>query len=81
MGSVFSICLRGNEAADLHPAQATNFTSQNSLRSQDLRKIITFKDFKGFKEVEDIMQLYKFGETLGKGSFGEVKKGENIALQ
>ena len=77
MGSVFSLCLRGNGAGDLHPAPVAYDTS-TSVRSQDLKKIITFKDFKGFKEVDDIMLHYKFYDTLGKGSFGEVKKGENI---
>ncbi len=43
-----------------------------------MKRIITFKDFKGFKEVDDITLHYKFFDTLGKGSFGEVKKGENI---
>lgn len=33
-------------------------------------KILTFKDFKGFKRVENIKERYKIGRVLGEGSFG-----------
>jgi serine/threonine protein kinase len=36
-------------------------------------KILTFKDFKGFKKVENIKERYKIGRVLGEGSFGQVR--------
>ena len=40
---------------------------------QRLKKILTFKDFKGLKKVENIKERYKLGRVLGHGSFGEVR--------
>jgi len=34
---------------------------------------LTFKDFKGFKKVENIKERYKIGRVLGEGSFGQVR--------
>lgn len=42
------------------------------------RKVLSFKDFKGFKRVTDIHDHYKFFKALGKGSFGEVLSAEHI---
>lgn len=47
-------------------------------RAEAYRRVITFKDFKGFKSVTDIHEHYKFYKTLGKGSFGEVLLAEHI---
>jgi len=33
----------------------------------------SFKDFKGFKSIDNIKQRYKFGKILGEGSFGQVR--------
>jgi serine/threonine protein kinase len=33
-------------------------------------RILSFKDFKGFKKVDDIKSRYKVGKVLGQGSFG-----------
>jgi serine/threonine protein kinase len=43
--------------------------------------MITFRDFKGFKKVDDIRELYSMGAQLGKGSFGEVRKALNLKLK
>ena len=32
--------------------------------------ILNFKDFKGFKDVDNIKERYKIGKMLGSGSFG-----------
>lgn len=37
------------------------------------KKILNFKDFKGFKKVENIKERYKIGRVLGEGSFGQVR--------
>lgn len=33
-------------------------------------RIMSFKDFRGFKKIENIKQRYKIGKVLGEGSFG-----------
>ena len=47
-------------------------------KNDKYRKVISFKDFKGFKRVEDISLNYELGETLGSGSFGTVKRAKHI---
>jgi serine/threonine protein kinase len=42
------------------------------------RKILSFKDFKGFKRAKDIRNTYILYQPLGKGSFGEVRKASHI---
>jgi hypothetical protein len=32
--------------------------------------MLSFKDFKGFKKVENVKDRYKIGKILGEGSFG-----------
>ena len=42
------------------------------------RRILSFKDFKGFKRAKDIRNTYILYQPLGKGSFGEVRKATHI---
>ncbi len=42
------------------------------------RQLLSFKDFKGIKRVEDIHLHYRFIKILGKGSFGEVLLALNL---
>ena len=43
--------------------------------------MLSFKDFKGFKKSVDINTKYMLYETLGKGSFGEVRKALHVKAQ
>lgn len=52
--------------------------NHNNKRQDQYRRIITFKDFKGLQKIEDITQYYTFGDTLGTGSFGTVKRARHI---
>jgi serine/threonine protein kinase len=45
-----------------------------SLADETARKIITYKDYKGFKKIGNINEKYEFGDLLGQGSFGVVKR-------
>ena len=38
-----------------------------------LKQVLSFKDFKGFKKIDDIKKRYKIGRMLGEGSFGTVR--------
>ena len=57
--------------------QEVLYESEALKTSDSARRILSFKDFKGFKKVLDISEHYTFQETLGKGSFGEVMKAEH----
>lgn len=75
MGSIFSVCCLKNE----NNAPISPHSFNPPLRHMDsMRRIISFKDFKGFKKIDDISQYYTFFKTLGSGSFGEVKKAEHV---
>ena len=37
---------------------------------QKHQHILNFKDFKGFKKINNIKERYKIGRILGEGSFG-----------
>ena len=43
----------------------TTHTSQEKLQ-----RILNFKDFRGFKKIDNIKERYKIGRVLGEGSFG-----------
>lgn len=40
---------------------------------QKANYVLSFKDFKGLKYVENIKDRYKIGRVLGEGSFGQVR--------
>jgi serine/threonine protein kinase len=42
-----------------------------------MQKMISFRNYKGFKDVTDIKSHYKFGKKIGEGSFGCVFKCVN----
>ena len=39
---------------------------------------VTFNDLRGFRQVENIRDLYTFDEKLGAGQFGTVFRGTNL---
>jgi serine/threonine protein kinase len=45
---------------------------------EKIKKGFTIKDFKEFKKVKNIEELYRIDKFLGKGTFGEVKRAINI---
>ena len=48
-----------------------NSTIDNTMAAQEkLKRILNFKDFRGFKKIENIKDRYKIGRVLGEGSFG-----------
>jgi calcium-dependent protein kinase len=40
------------------------------MSNDKYQHILTFKDFRGFKKVQNIKERYKIGRVLGEGSFG-----------
>jgi len=40
---------------------------------QRCKHVLSFKDFKGLKYVENVKDRYKIGRVLGEGSFGQVR--------
>ena len=49
---------------------------------QRYNKVMSFKDFRGFKVVTNIKDRYKIGRIIGEGSFGQVRlclhRGANV---
>ena len=43
------------------------------MSNDKYQHILTFKDFRGFKKVQNIKERYKIGRVLGEGSFGQVR--------
>ncbi len=37
-----------------------------------INKMISFRNYKGFKQIDKIKEFYKLGDELGSGSFGSV---------
>lgn len=59
--------LKKKPSLDELMSQAT----KDSLSSeQKFLHVLNFKDFKGFKKVDNIKNRYKIGRVLGEGSFG-----------
>lgn len=62
---------------DIEVKDEIAFEDQQLKTSESIRRILSFKDFKGFKKIADITDHYRFFHPLGKGSFGEVMKAEH----
>ena len=55
----------------ISPAHENNMSKDTGLSSDyRFKKVMTFKDFRGFKKIENIKERYKIGKVLGEGSFG-----------
>lgn len=69
---------RNNRISDLEYQNSYLNSKDPKEREDAYRKLLSFKDIKGFKEIKDIHEYYKFYKTLGKGSFGEVLLAKHI---
>ena len=60
------------DLGDNNEIDNTIIEEQGNLNSsEDVgTRILSFKDFKGFKRVENIKNRYKIGRVIGNGSFG-----------
>lgn len=56
MGGLVSQCLSGEEARKQSEVSLERVPS--SQKESTARKIISFKDFKGFKKTDDIRKMY-----------------------
>lgn len=77
MGTIYSCCLRNNQDQFGQPIGMEHRPSKR-INENALKRILTFKDFKGFKKVSNIKDYYTFYGTLGQGSFGKVERAEHI---
>ncbi len=75
MGTVVSSCC--NLGANGGSSQMQYEANLNVTTVENYRRIISFKDFKGFKKIDDILEYYQLFNTLGSGSFGEVVRAEH----
>ena len=48
----------------------TSTTKDTMSSDQRYKYVLNFKDFKGFKKVQNVKDRYKIGRVLGEGSFG-----------
>ena len=44
--------------------------ANSMISNKNYKQILNFKDFRGFKKVENIKERYAIGSVLGQGSFG-----------
>lgn len=75
MGIVVSSCC--NLDSSQGSSQMQYEVNLNAKAAENYRRIISFKDFKGFKRIENISEYYELFNTLGSGSFGEVVRAEH----
>lgn len=69
---------RNNRFSDLEFSYSYLNSKDPKVREDAYRKLLSFKDIKGFKAITDIHEHYRFYKTLGKGSFGEVLLAKHI---
>ena len=69
---------RNNRISDLEFRNSYLNCKDPRVREEAYRKLLSFKDVKGFKVIKDIHEHYQFYKTLGKGSFGEVLLAKHI---
>ena len=51
---------------------------QLSPDNSGVKRMITFKNFKGFKHITNILDFYSSSKELGSGSFGTVNLASNL---
>jgi hypothetical protein len=71
-----------DEMVSSHKDQSQNLNDEESVETPKrtnsdvwpvFRKTLSFKEYKGFSQIENIKSRYKIGRVLGKGSFGQVR--------
>ena len=45
---------------------------------QRYKHILTFKDFKGFRQIKQKKERYRIDNILGEGAFGQVRKAFHL---
>jgi len=80
MGIVLSYCtnseIERNEVNLGGLSQLSGESLENMVVESNIdeaQRVLSFKDFKGFHEIENIKDRYKIGKTIGEGSFGQVR--------
>ena len=76
MGSALSRCYKNQSPEQFNSQPSTAFTVGEVKDAE--RKILSFKDFKGFKKSNDIKENYELKDLIGKGSFGEVRRARHL---
>ena len=61
---------QGEDLSDIEEGEESNCPETD----RESKHIMSFKEFKGLKYIENIKDRYRIGKFLGKGQFGVVKK-------